>query len=143
VIAAGFPRADLETVFASCELAGHFTIPYGIENYAIGHAPDIFVCRHPKEPWDMRVEAISLVWVDPSRDLLNLAIVQSIRCSPEGVDLHRAVADETESDRRALPARQISNYHYKMVRGCPFQAWKACTCRRRKFSMVWSKKNSR
>lgn len=53
VIAAGFPRADLETVFASCELAGHFTIPYGIENYAIGHAPDIFVCRHPKEPWDL------------------------------------------------------------------------------------------
>lgn len=41
MIAAGFPRADLETVFASCELAGHFTIPYGIENYAIGHAPDI------------------------------------------------------------------------------------------------------
>ena len=53
VIAAGFLRADLETVFASCELAGHFTIPYGIENNAIGDHPDIFVCRHPKEPWDM------------------------------------------------------------------------------------------
>jgi hypothetical protein len=53
VIAAGFLRADLETVFASCELADHFTIPYGIENNAIGDHPDIFVCRHPNEPWDI------------------------------------------------------------------------------------------
>ena len=51
VIAAGFLRTDLETVFASCELAGHVTIPYGIENYAIGDRTDIFVCRRPREPW--------------------------------------------------------------------------------------------
>jgi len=51
VIAAGFLRTDLETVFESCELAGHFTIPYGIENSAIGDHTDIFVCRRPREPW--------------------------------------------------------------------------------------------
>ena len=53
VVAAGFLRADLETVFSSCELAGHFTIPYGIENNAIGDHTDIFVCRRPLEPWDV------------------------------------------------------------------------------------------
>ena len=53
VVAAGFLRADLETVFSSCELAGHFTIPYGIENIAIGDHTDIFVCRRPREPWDV------------------------------------------------------------------------------------------
>jgi hypothetical protein len=41
VITAGFLRADLETVFESCELAGHFAIPYGIENSAIGDRLDI------------------------------------------------------------------------------------------------------
>jgi hypothetical protein len=51
VIAAGFLRTDLETVFESCDLAGHFTIPFGIENSAIGDHPDIFVCRRPREPW--------------------------------------------------------------------------------------------
>jgi hypothetical protein len=51
VITAGFLRADLETVFESCELAGHFAIPYGIENSAIGDRLDIFVCRRPREPW--------------------------------------------------------------------------------------------
>jgi hypothetical protein len=52
-VAAGFLRVDLETVFASCKLAGHFTIPYGIENNAIGDQTDIFVCRRPREPWDV------------------------------------------------------------------------------------------
>jgi hypothetical protein len=51
VIAAGFLRTDLEEVFESCELAGHFTIPYGIVNSAIGDHTDIFVCRRPREPW--------------------------------------------------------------------------------------------
>jgi hypothetical protein len=54
VIAVGFLRTDLEKVFESCELAGHFTIPYGIVNSAIGdHHTDIFVCRRPHEPWDV------------------------------------------------------------------------------------------
>jgi hypothetical protein len=51
VIAAGFLRADLETVFESCELTDHFIIPFGIENSAIVNHTDIFVCRHPREPW--------------------------------------------------------------------------------------------
>jgi hypothetical protein len=53
VIAAGFLRTDPEKVFESCELAGHFTIPYGIVNSAIGDHTDIFVCRRPREPWDV------------------------------------------------------------------------------------------
>ena len=44
VLAAGFLRAGLEAVFASCAPAGHVTIPYGIENSAIGDRADIFVC---------------------------------------------------------------------------------------------------
>jgi 4-amino-4-deoxy-L-arabinose transferase-like glycosyltransferase len=51
VVAAGFLRGDLETVFESCEAAGHFTIPFGIENIAIGAHTDIFVCRRPRQPW--------------------------------------------------------------------------------------------
>jgi hypothetical protein len=53
VITAGFLRTDLETVFASCALSDRFTIPYGIENSAIGDRTDIFVCRHPREPWHL------------------------------------------------------------------------------------------
>ena len=54
VIAAGFLRTELETVFESCELAGHFTIPYGIVNIGIGdHRTEIFVCRRPREPWSV------------------------------------------------------------------------------------------
>ena len=53
VIAAGFPRTDLETIFESCELAGHVNIPFGIENSAIGGYADIFVCRRPREPWHL------------------------------------------------------------------------------------------
>jgi len=51
VVAAGFLSRDLETVFESCELAGHVTIPFGIENIAMGDRTDIFVCRRPREPW--------------------------------------------------------------------------------------------
>jgi hypothetical protein len=47
VIAAGFLRTALETVFESCELAGHFTIPYGVENSAIGHHTDLFCVPTP------------------------------------------------------------------------------------------------
>ena len=51
VITAGILRRDLETVFRSCEPAGHVIIPYGIENSAIGDHTDIFVCRNPCQPW--------------------------------------------------------------------------------------------
>jgi hypothetical protein len=53
IITAGIMRTDLENVFESCELAGHFTIPYGIENFAIGDRQDIFVCRVPRAPWEV------------------------------------------------------------------------------------------
>ena len=51
IVAAGFLRPELETTFESCELAGHFTIPYGIENSGIGDRTEILVCRRPREPW--------------------------------------------------------------------------------------------
>jgi hypothetical protein len=51
VIAVGFLRRDLESVFESCELAGHFDLPFGLENSAIGNHTDIFVCRQPRRPW--------------------------------------------------------------------------------------------
>ena len=51
VVAAGFLGRDLNTFFESCELAGHVTIPFGIENIAIGDHTDIFVCQRPRQPW--------------------------------------------------------------------------------------------
>jgi len=51
VVTAGHLRRDLERVFASCELAGHVTIPYGVVNSAIGDHTDIFVCRDARQPW--------------------------------------------------------------------------------------------
>src|SRR5579885_1897176 len=53
VIAAGFRRRDLEAIFQSCELAGSIQMPFGIRNSAIGDRTDIFVCRRPRQPWDL------------------------------------------------------------------------------------------
>src|SRR5215813_9960321 len=53
VVASGFLDRDLKTIFESCELAGHVTIPFGIENIAIGDHTDIFVCRRPRQPWQV------------------------------------------------------------------------------------------
>ena len=53
VITTGSRRSELETVFQHCELAGHFTIPFGIENSALEDRTDIFVCSRPREPWNV------------------------------------------------------------------------------------------
>lgn len=53
VITTGLRRSELETVFESCELAGHVVIPFGIENSAIEDRTDIFVCQQPREPWNV------------------------------------------------------------------------------------------
>jgi hypothetical protein len=53
VITTGLRRSELETVFQSCELAGHVVIPFGIENSAIEDRTDIFVCQQPREPWNV------------------------------------------------------------------------------------------
>ena len=53
VIAAGFRRSNLDRVFESCDSAGRFQIPFGITNSAIGPNTEIFVCSHPRQPWNL------------------------------------------------------------------------------------------
>ena len=53
VITVGFRRVDAEAVFESCEPAGHFEFPFGLENSAIGDRTEIFVCRRPRQPWEV------------------------------------------------------------------------------------------
>jgi 4-amino-4-deoxy-L-arabinose transferase-like glycosyltransferase len=47
----GFDRADAEQLFQRCELAGHVTNAYGVQNEETRDHLDIFVCRDPREPW--------------------------------------------------------------------------------------------
>lgn len=51
LITLGLHRDVLDRIFASCELAGHVTIPYGVENIAIKGYDEIFVCREMRTPW--------------------------------------------------------------------------------------------
>ncbi len=51
VIVVGMHRDLLDQNFASCELVGHLTNPYGITNSAIDGYADVFVCRHLRQPW--------------------------------------------------------------------------------------------
>src|SRR5271157_824218 len=51
VITLELKRDVLDRIFGSCELAGRVTNPWGIENTTIKGYEDIFICRHPREPW--------------------------------------------------------------------------------------------
>ena len=51
LITLGLKRDVLDRIFASCELAGHIAIPYGIENIAVKGYDDIFVCRQMRTSW--------------------------------------------------------------------------------------------
>ena len=50
LIVIGFPPLVTQA-FQSCELAGHLTNRYGIQNSAVGQYTDVFVCRHLLLPW--------------------------------------------------------------------------------------------
>jgi dolichyl-phosphate-mannose-protein mannosyltransferase len=50
LIVIGFPEI-IVGAFESCEVAGHVTNRYGIENSAIGEYTTIWVCRNLREPW--------------------------------------------------------------------------------------------
>lgn len=50
LIVIGFPKI-IVGAFESCEVAGHVTNRYGIENSAIGEYTTIWVCRNLREPW--------------------------------------------------------------------------------------------
>ena len=51
VIVVDEDRDFVEQNFASCELAGHLTNRYGIENATIAGHADVFVCRNLRQPW--------------------------------------------------------------------------------------------
>jgi hypothetical protein len=51
VITVGMKLDFLARNFDSCELAGHVTNRYGVENKAIDGYDEIFVCRHLRQPW--------------------------------------------------------------------------------------------
>jgi len=51
VIVVGMSRDLLDQNFASCELVGRLTNPYGITNNAIDGYTDVFLCRRLRQPW--------------------------------------------------------------------------------------------
>lgn len=51
VIALGFSRDFLDTLFYSCQLVGKNRNEYGVENEESRFSPDIFLCADLREPW--------------------------------------------------------------------------------------------
>jgi hypothetical protein len=51
LIVVGFPREWLDSHFASCQLAGHPWNRYGTANEETIENPDLFICRHLRQPW--------------------------------------------------------------------------------------------
>jgi 4-amino-4-deoxy-L-arabinose transferase-like glycosyltransferase len=51
LIVVGLPRDYVEKTFESCELAGHTSNRYGIQNEETIAHPDIFVCRGLRQTW--------------------------------------------------------------------------------------------
>jgi Dolichyl-phosphate-mannose-protein mannosyltransferase len=51
LIVLGSSAEDLESKFDSCQLAGHITNREGVANEETTDHPDIFLCRHLREPW--------------------------------------------------------------------------------------------
>jgi hypothetical protein len=58
LIVVGFSREDALRFFSSCELSGHITNVYGVENEETMDHPDIFVCRGPLQPWPALWESL-------------------------------------------------------------------------------------
>lgn len=52
VVTVGFSQQKLSRFFATCALAGHLHIPYGVKNEESEYHPDLFVCRNPLASWD-------------------------------------------------------------------------------------------
>lgn len=51
LIVLGYSQEEAERFFATCELAGHITNRFGVENEETLFHPDIFVCQNPRQPW--------------------------------------------------------------------------------------------
>lgn len=51
LIVIGFSLERVEEFFTSCDLAGHVTNRYSVENEETRFHPDIFLCRGSRQPW--------------------------------------------------------------------------------------------
>jgi 4-amino-4-deoxy-L-arabinose transferase-like glycosyltransferase len=51
LVVLGFDREAVDRFFRSCELAGHVTNRFGVENEETRFHPDIFLCRDPRHSW--------------------------------------------------------------------------------------------
>ncbi len=51
VIVVGFPREEVDSLFAACSVAGEVTNRYGVENEETTANPTIYVCQEPRQPW--------------------------------------------------------------------------------------------
>ena len=51
VIAVGFYKSELDSIFASCQVAARLSNPQGIVNETIGGRDQVYVCRNILEPW--------------------------------------------------------------------------------------------
>jgi hypothetical protein len=50
LIVLGYAPDQVSGLFATCDLAGQVTNPYGVKNEETAH-PQMFVCREPRQPW--------------------------------------------------------------------------------------------
>ncbi len=50
LIVLGYAPDEISNLFATCDLAGQVTNPYGVKNEETAH-PQIFVCRDPRQAW--------------------------------------------------------------------------------------------
>ncbi len=51
LVVLGFSQTDAEKTFSGCELAGHVSNRYGVNNEEARHHPDIFLCGPPRAGW--------------------------------------------------------------------------------------------
>ncbi len=51
IVVLGLDRKGVDSIFGSCELAGHNGNRYGVKNEESQDHPDIFVCRDLRLPW--------------------------------------------------------------------------------------------
>jgi hypothetical protein len=58
VIIVGWKLSDASSLFESCSLAGTNTNRYGVQNSENSDFPDIVLCRHLRQPWDVFWEGL-------------------------------------------------------------------------------------
>ncbi len=51
VIAVGFKAAELDKIFASCQVAGQLSNSYGVVNENLRDRDKVYVCRNIRSPW--------------------------------------------------------------------------------------------